>query len=75
SFAAVPKLNTPAEPKGLGYGATARMGTAGTLWGTPVLLAILWRPGEAEMLTAVIGFYAAAIGVHLWLAQQRKVAA
>ncbi|KIC44531.1 hypothetical protein RA28_16665 [Ruegeria sp. ANG-S4] len=75
SFAAVPQLNTTAETQALGYGAIAQMGNAGNLLGTPVLLAILWRTGEAGMLTAVIGFYAAAIGVHLWLAQQRKVAA
>ncbi len=73
SFAAVPQLNETAETQALSYGAMAQMGNAGNLLGTPVLLAVLWRTGDAGMLTAVIGFYTAAMGAHLWLAHRRRV--
>lgn len=72
SFAAVPQLNSTPENQALSYGAMAQMGNAGNLLGTPVLLAILWRTSEAGMLIAVVGFYAVAMALHLWLAARRK---
>lgn len=71
SFAAVPELNETAEAQALSYGAMAQMGNAGNLLGTPLLLEVLWRGGEASMFGAVVGFYLAAIIAHLWLAQRR----
>ncbi len=73
SFAAVPELNETANAQALGYGALAQMGNAGNLIGTPVLLAILWRTSQGGMLIAVIGFYAAAMVAHFWLARRRAV--
>ncbi|WP_120635592.1 MFS transporter [Ruegeria sp. EL01] len=72
SFAAVPELNETAEAQALSYGAMAQMGNAGNLLGTPVLLAVLWRGGDAGMLATVIGIYAAAVAAHLWLARRRQ---
>lgn len=74
SFAAVPQLNETADSQALSYGAMAQMGNAGNLLGTPVLLAVLWRTGEAGMLIAVVAFYAAAIAAHIWLARRRGTA-
>jgi len=72
SFAAVPELNETPEAQALSYGAMAQMGNAGNLLGTPILLAVLWRGGDAGVLAAVIGIYAAAITAHLWLARRRQ---
>ncbi len=72
SFAAVPQLNQTADNQALSYGALAQMGNAGNLLGTPVLLWVLGRSGEAGMFAAVIGFYAAAMLLHLWLGYRRR---
>lgn len=72
SFAAVPQLNQTADNQALSYGALAQMGNAGNLLGTPVLLWVLGRSGEAGMFAAVIGFYAAAMLLHLWLGFRRR---
>ncbi|WP_170610940.1 MFS transporter [Ruegeria arenilitoris] len=74
SFAAVPELNDSAETQALSYGAMAQMGNSGNLLGTPVLLAVLGLTGVDGMLVAVVGFYLAAIGAHLWLARRRMAA-
>ena len=73
SFAAVPILNQTPETQALSYGAMAQMGNAGNLLGTPVLLAVLGRTGEAGMLITVIGIYAAAILAHVALARKRAL--
>ncbi len=73
SFAAVPILNQTPETQALSYGAMAQMGNAGNLLGTPVLLAVLGRTGEAGMLITVIGIYAAAILAHAALARKRAL--
>ena len=73
SFAAVPQLNQTPQAQALGYGAMAQMGNAGNLLGTPLLLAVLWRTGDAGMLVFVVVIYAAAILAHLWLARLRVI--
>ena len=72
SFAAVPQLNASANAQALSYGAMAQMGNAGNLLGTPVLLAVLWRGGEAGMFIAVACIYALAILLHVWLGLRRR---
>ncbi|MEX0319658.1 MAG: MFS transporter [Ruegeria sp.] len=73
SFAAVPELNLTPEAQALSYGAMAQMGNTGNLLGTPILLAVLWRTGEAGMFGFVVLVYLAAIAAHVWLGRRRRL--
>lgn len=72
SFAAVPELNPSAQARALGYGVMAQTGNIGNLLGTPLLLAVLDRYGEAGMLGLVAMLYMAAVALHLLLAARRR---
>jgi nitrate/nitrite transporter NarK len=72
SFAAVPELNPSAQARALGYGVMAQTGNIGNLLGTPLLLAVLDRYGEAGMLGLVAVLYMAAVALHLLLAARRR---
>ena len=70
-FAAVPELNRSNEARALGYGLMAQTGNLGNLAGTPLMLMILGRGGEAALIWAVAGIYLAACVALLALHRMR----
>lgn len=72
SFAAIPQLNPGAGERAEAAGAVAQLGNVGTTIGTPVLLALTDRWGQAAILWFALPLCLGGIWVHHWLAGRRR---
>lgn len=71
SFAALAELNPTAEDRARGAGAIAQLGNLGTTSGTPLLVFMLDKSGEAGLALFLIGFSALGIAIHALQARRR----
>ena len=71
SFAALAELNPTAEDRARGAGAIAQLGNLGTTSGTPLLVFMLDKYGEAGLALFLIGFSALGIAIHALQARRR----
>lgn len=72
SFAAIPQLNSGAGERAEAAGAIAQLGNVGTTLGTPVLLALIDRWGQAAIPWFTLPLCLGGIWVHHWLARRRR---
>jgi DHA1 family inner membrane transport protein len=73
SFASIPQINRTPEDRANAAGAVAQLGNLGTVTGTPLLVLLLDRAGEAGLCLFLTGFSLLGIALHQWQARRRAL--
>lgn len=71
-YASVPELNSGVKERALSFGLVAQTGNIGNLTGTPILLFVLDRSGEADLFHFLAVLYGMAVAALLLLLYLRK---